>query len=63
MVQPHVIELIIYVNNTVDTGTINVLSDINRFKWNNRFMHVAEASDTTERESSVSCLGLNQLRS
>ena len=32
MVQPHVIELIISVNNTIDIGTIDVLSDINKFK-------------------------------
>ena len=54
MVQPHVIELIISVNNTIDIGTIYVLSDINKFKWNKRFVYTAKATDTTDREPSDS---------
>ena len=53
MVEPHVIELIISVNNIVDIGTIYVLSDINKFKWNKRFMCIQQKQQILLKENQV----------
>jgi len=53
MVEPHIKELIISANSTVDIGTINVLSDINKFKWNKRFMCIQQKQQILLKENQV----------